>query len=94
MLSDGEIDRMRQDLMSAAPVLLAEGWSTEEIRSIGPGVKEALAGNDLSLVHCWQSWLSEKARLADMADGVVPVLSLAAETRLMDKAWNQGMQAK
>lgn len=56
-----DMARMRADYRRALPVLVAEGWSREEMDRISPAIREAGRVGDEGLLMCWANWLEEVA---------------------------------
>ncbi len=91
-----DLVRMRSAYREAVPVLQAEGWEAEDIAAINPAIMAALESGDVGLLGWWAEWLSDKAASAWVpgCDGVavVPSLSMAAESRILDAQWARKTQ--
>ena len=88
-MDQGLLDRMRENLRRAVPVLQGEGWDEAEIRAISPAVKSAIDADDVAILVCWADWLEGKVESVFEGAAVVPVLGYAAEARIADKKWKE-----
>lgn len=84
---DGLLIRLRCLVKTTAPILLEQGWSEEEVRTISPYIRRLRDAGDEAGLRRVCAWLSSKLPPVPEGVAVVPVLSLASEIRSADKAW-------
>lgn len=89
---DGLLIRLRCLVKTTAPILLEQGWSEEEVRTISPYIRRLRDAGDEAGLRRVCAWLSSKLPPVPEGVAVVPVLSLASESRLLDREWDRKMK--
>lgn len=92
-LRQAEVERLRGLLRKARAVLVQQGWSEDEIGSIGPAIKAAIDAGEVEAVRNWAMWLGTKVMTSSDGVAVVPVLSFESERRILDRKWAKEHQA-
>lgn len=92
-LRPAEVERLRGLLRKARAVLVRQGWSEDEIGSIGPAIKASIDAGEVEAVRNWAMWLGKKVMTAFDGVAVVPVLSFDTERRIADRKWAKEHQA-
>lgn len=81
---EGLVIRLRGLVRRVIPILRADGWEEADLRAISPAIRAAVAAADDPALRRWYDWLSSKLPKFDAGQGVTPVLSLEAESRISD----------